>query len=94
MTPRFYFDEPRPASVADRLLDAAEKLQITLYRREDGNVSAAVELRSTIGADLFHDEDEDGGDLMEQSRKSDDALALCRQLLCGFAAAAKGGDDR
>lgn len=92
MVPRFSFFDPQPppTSVADKIFSNTEKLEITLYRREDGNVTAAIELRSTIGADLFADDDDDG-DLMEQSRKSGEALALCRQLLCGFAAAGKDG---
>ena len=92
--PRFYFDNEPPQSVADKLLAEASELEIKLLRRSTGDVTAIVEMRSVLGADLFADDEDEGGDLMEQSRKSDDALALCRQLLCGFAAAAKGGDDR
>lgn len=91
MTPRFFFDEPRPASVADRLLESAESLEVKIFRRANGGITAAIELRSVFGAD-FLDDDEDDSDLMEQDRKSMEALALCRQLLCSFAAAGKAGD--
>lgn len=92
MVPRFSFDSPPPASVADKLLDNADTLEIKLFRREGGNITAAIELHSTLGADLFaDDDDDDDGDLVNQSRASEEAITLCRQLLRGFAAAGKDG---
>jgi hypothetical protein len=83
----FPFDAGPPAqSVADKLLADAHQLEIKLVRH-DGNVTACIELHSTMGADLFSDDDADPA---EQSRKSYEALGDIKTLVNAFAAAKDG----
>ncbi|RIK73112.1 MAG: hypothetical protein DCC68_25415 [Planctomycetota bacterium] len=76
--------------MADRLLESAEQLEIRLVRRDNGNVTACIELHASLGADLFTDDDDTDDD--EQARKSYQGLADVRTLLAAFAAAGKDGD--
>jgi hypothetical protein len=94
MVPRFQFpfDAPPPQSVGEVLLESAETLEIKLFRRSEGNVTVAIELRAVVGADLFADDDDVDGDTLTQSRKSQEGLAYARRLLCAFAAAGKAGN--
>ncbi len=90
MSPRFFYDEPRPASVADKLLENATSLELKMFKRDDGTVTTLIELHASVGAELFAEDDD--GDTIDRKRESNEGLAFARQLLCGFAAAGSRGD--
>lgn len=91
MTPRFFFDEPRPASVADRLLADAHSVELRLMKNDRGNVNLLFEVKGNVGADSWLD-DADEVDSADEARESHAALAFARQIVCAFAAAGKAGD--
>jgi hypothetical protein len=91
MSPRFFFDAPPPTSIGDRLLAEAHSVDIRLMKDQTGNVNVQFELKGCVGSELWLADDEET-DAADESRKSHEALAFARSLLCGFAAA-KGGDS-
>ncbi len=84
MTPRFFFDEPRPASVADRLLESATQLEVKVFKRPSG-VTVMTKLESVMGADFLGEDGDEHIDHADEARKSYQAMADLRTLLAAFA---------
>ena len=92
MLPRFSFpfDEPRPASVADRLLAEATTIKMELMRTGRGSMLVEVQVTSVLGDELLGNEDVDAAEIQKNNAE---AVAFCRGVLASFTAACREGGD-
>jgi hypothetical protein len=88
MTPRFFYDEPRPASVADKMLAEAHSIELKLMRNDAGNVTLLYELKGNAGSELWLDEADETNET--EQTKSTEAMDFAGQLLRSFAAGKDG----
>jgi hypothetical protein len=93
MTPRFFYDEPKPQSVGDRLLSSATHMAIQVWKsRESGELFVEVELKASFGADTAFERDADSDTLNAPRSDSATALAFAREILSGFASGKDGAE--
>lgn len=89
--PRFFYDQPKPVSIGDKLLANAHSVKLELMRTGRGSMLVEVQVTSVLGNELLGNED-DLSDADIQKGNAE-ATAFCRSVLTSFAAACREGGD-